>query len=48
METNTSSNRATWQPPKLVCLGDLSDVAGSPAPLSQTNPGGQTPTAGKS
>jgi hypothetical protein len=39
---------APWQPPRLVCLGDLSDVAGAPAPLSQINPGGQVPTAGKS
>jgi hypothetical protein len=40
MDTNTRSNRSSWQPPKLVRLGDLSDVAGAPAPLSQINPGG--------
>lgn len=40
--------RAPWQRPRLICLGDLSDVAGSPAPLTQINPGGNIPTAGKS
>lgn len=42
------SKREPWQPPRLECLGDLGDIAGSPAPLLQVNPGGQTPTAGKS
>lgn len=40
--------RAPWHKPQLVCLGDVNDIAGGPAPLLQVNPGGQTPTAGKS
>jgi len=32
------SDRA-WKTPRLVCLGDLTDVAGAPAPISQINPG---------
>ncbi|WP_435419043.1 hypothetical protein WAB17_05670 [Parerythrobacter aurantius] len=40
--------RAPWRKPKLLFLGELSDVAGSPAPLAQINPGGQIPSAGKS
>lgn len=47
MDHATSKNRAPWQPPRLVCLGDLSDVAGAPAPLSQINPGGNS-VSGKS
>lgn len=39
--------RAQWQPPRLVCLGDLNDVAGAPAPKTQINPGGN-PVGGKS
>lgn len=47
MDHAKTSPRAPWQPPRLVCLGDLTDVAGSPAPLIQINPGGN-PVSGKS
>lgn len=48
MDQATDKSRAAWSRPRLVCLGDLRDVAGSPAPLAQVNPGGNIPTAGKS
>lgn len=48
MSQETSVFRAQWRKPELLFLGELSDVAGSPAPLVQINPGGNIPTAGKS
>lgn len=29
-----------WRQPRLVCIGDLREVAGAQAPTSQLNPGG--------